>query len=757
MPDQQNIQTVISTTVDTSQAQTGIVNLRKEYQGAFSDVQQTTKGTVEYFEALQKAADARSQITELRREIKLLDPREQFQAVATSIKGLTGGMQAAAGAAVLFGSKNKELEETLRQVLGAAQLFAGIQEFINGLRRSGDLIGILNLKLQQNALVNKEAAVATEATTVALEGETIATEEAAIATGGFNTVLAASAIGAILLLIPLFVSGMSDVGKSTKDAAAGQKALNDAHDKAAANLSDDYSKVGLLIKEYKDQNTTLAEKKAIQDQLQSDYPNYFGNLDKEHDKVGTLDKDYQKWSKAIILKAEADADAQIIQAKTQELIKAQLDPASTLSFWDKVKAALASSVAGTKGFQKNLAEEASDNVKKLVEENKAGIDALTQDFIKSQQQIDALGGDPTKKTEHKEKRLKAVKDENEKISEEFRKFYLELQGKQLTALEESAKNIQEYVDKVAIKQQEGRDQELAKDNLKYKELLENAMLNGEDITSLENAHRQNQATINEKWNAIDAAEAKDARNEHLSEEIKNDRLLLANKNTTLAQKKAILDKELKNIQDNYAKNKSADAGDKKALQQDDDEYTNQVQENSNARKQISDQEVKNKQDELSAISSLLSAASELAGQSTATGKALSAASVVISTYLSAQKAYESAFLPVPTIASPVIGAIAAGASIVLGLNNLKNLLAVPVPGQGGAGASVSTPSAPSYTPTPVPQSSQVVNLGQGTINQINQNQQNAPVRAFVVERDISNSQATANTYRQQATIGGTGH
>ena len=39
MADQQNIKTVITAQVDTSQVETGVRNLRKEYSAAYSDLQ----------------------------------------------------------------------------------------------------------------------------------------------------------------------------------------------------------------------------------------------------------------------------------------------------------------------------------------------------------------------------------------------------------------------------------------------------------------------------------------------------------------------------------------------------------------------------------------------------------------------------------------------------------------------------------------------------------------------------------------------
>ena len=54
-------------------------------------------------------------------------------------------------------------------------------------------------------------------------------------------------------------------------------------------------------------------------------------------------------------------------------------------------------------------------------------------------------------------------------------------------------------------------------------------------------------------------------------------------------------------------------------------------------------------------------------------KALSIAQALISTYFSAQLAYQSQFMPVPTPDSPVRGTIAAGAAVAGGLANVAKI------------------------------------------------------------------------------------
>ena len=75
-------------------------------------------------------------------------------------------------------------------------------------------------------------------------------------------------------------------------------------------------------------------------------------------------------------------------------------------------------------------------------------------------------------------------------------------------------------------------------------------------------------------------------------------------------------------------------------------------------------------DKQQAISSILASGASVFRQQSAAYKILATGSALISTYAAATKAYEAAFLPVPTIASPALGALFAAAAIAQGLANV---------------------------------------------------------------------------------------
>ena len=138
---------------------------------------------------------------------------------------------------------------------------------------------------------------------------------------------------------------------------------------------------------------------------------------------------------------------------------------------------------------------------------------------------------------------------------------------------------------------------------------------------------------------------------------------------------------------------------------------------------------------LAIISDALGAVADAVGRESAAGKAFAVAQAVMNTYSAANKAM-SAY-------PPPFSFIAAGATIVAGLMNVKKIISTPLPattGGSNAGASMSAPVAP-----PLPQA-MTTNLSQSTINDIG----NQAVRAYVVESDVSSNQQRIAAIRQRA-------
>jgi hypothetical protein len=143
---------------------------------------------------------------------------------------------------------------------------------------------------------------------------------------------------------------------------------------------------------------------------------------------------------------------------------------------------------------------------------------------------------------------------------------------------------------------------------------------------------------------------------------------------------------------------------------------------------------------MDATANALATFSQLAGEETAMGKALSVASAIIATYSGANKALEAG------AATPPLGYINAAAIIATGLINVKKILSVKVPGQSDAGQSV--PSGPSVSiigGTVDPSAQMAASLNKSL---------NKPAKAYVVGNDMSSQQALDRRIQTNATFPG---
>jgi hypothetical protein len=166
-----------------------------------------------------------------------------------------------------------------------------------------------------------------------------------------------------------------------------------------------------------------------------------------------------------------------------------------------------------------------------------------------------------------------------------------------------------------------------------------------------------------------------------------------------------------------------------------------------ARENIAKEEAAAKAEALDFYANALSSVSNLVGKETAAGKAFAVASTLMSTYLSAQKAYESQFAPLALVDSPIRGAIAAGVAVANGLANVKAILSVKTPaGGGGSGGvgSVSAPKAPSFNV-----------VGNSGVSQIGQtlNQEQEPIQAYVTSGNVTSAQELDRNIVETASIG----
>lgn len=137
------------------------------------------------------------------------------------------------------------------------------------------------------------------------------------------------------------------------------------------------------------------------------------------------------------------------------------------------------------------------------------------------------------------------------------------------------------------------------------------------------------------------------------------------------------------------------------------------------------------------VTQALGQIASLIGEQTAFGKAVAVAQATIDTYVGANKALAQGGL---------FGAVAAAGVIASGIANVRTILATETPSApSGGGSAPSTPSAPSFNVVGAAPENQLAE----TIGQ----QEQKPVKAFVVSQEVSSQQALDRNIESSAAIG----
>ena len=171
-----------------------------------------------------------------------------------------------------------------------------------------------------------------------------------------------------------------------------------------------------------------------------------------------------------------------------------------------------------------------------------------------------------------------------------------------------------------------------------------------------------------------------------------------------------------------------------------------------ARATIAEEETSAKLAALDAVGNALGSMSKLAGEETATGKALAIAAATISVFTGMANIWAGFNVGTPTpidVAMKVAGSATVAAN---GFAAIKNITKTKVP--GGRDTSPSTPTASAPASTPMPPAFNIV--GQSDTNQLADaigGQMQQPLQAFVVASEITTAQELERNIIDGASIG----
>jgi hypothetical protein len=278
-----------------------LADLRKEISQIQAELDLTPSGTKEYDALVVKLRQAKGEIKDFKEATKGLDPDQRAAKLVNAFRGMTGAIQAAAGAITLFGGSGKELEEVEKNLLGIIAIGGGVQSTIEGFNDAADVIG--------PAFTGLGNSIKGAFTT---------------ASGGVNTfrvALASIGIGVAIIAITKLLDIYEDYKQQQEDLAAQQAILNNIDEQTIKLRDEELKKITPLLAAAKNENISRQDRVKAIKAIQSEYPDYLKNQNLEKVSI----KDIEKANEDLVLSLTKRARAQAALEKLGEIAKKQIE------------------------------------------------------------------------------------------------------------------------------------------------------------------------------------------------------------------------------------------------------------------------------------------------------------------------------------------------------------------------------------------------------------------------------------------------
>jgi hypothetical protein len=211
-------------------------SLKKQLREAQQDVQALSDKfgatSDQAVKAAKRAAELKDAIGDAKALTDAFNPDRKFQAFASALQGVIGGISAFQGAMGLLGVENENVEKTLLKVQSAMALSQGI----NSVLEARDSFKNLGAVIQSTAIFQKANNAATAIAITLQKAFGVAT----IGTGRAFTILkgaiAATGIGLLVVGLTTLIGKISEWTSASEDAANAQKKLAEQNDVVNASL-----------------------------------------------------------------------------------------------------------------------------------------------------------------------------------------------------------------------------------------------------------------------------------------------------------------------------------------------------------------------------------------------------------------------------------------------------------------------------------------------------------------------------------------
>lgn len=686
-------QSVKSFKTQLREASDELVNIQKQF-GATSK---------EALAAAKRVAEMKDQMKEANEVADLFDPGAKFQAFGNVVRTVAGGFTALTGTMALFGAESQDVEKALLKVQAALAITEGVNTIVDSAKDFTRLKAIIG----QTSVVQKTLTASTMLTTAVFRTFGLTVNATSVGFKVLRGAIIATGIGALVVGLGMIIANFDTIKKVIMNLFPGLEKLGKFFGKLIDTVTDF---VGATSEAGRQLDKTIKGiEKSIKDSEQF--------LDLNADKYDQYtqrkikaDLDYKK-KKVEFLKDDTLTEAQKTNLITQA--EAQRTRAILSASADRAKAA--------KKVEDDANKILSDKAKQLADQR-----------IQAEQQASAQ-----LRTIKQENYLASISDERkraeEKLRIDFENATQQIKGLKISGdIKEALLKEQEIKFRIAVKGVKAEfDLKDAEDAKKKADEAEKA--------KAEEYARQ-LALIKEHELNIQNALKEDVLEGTVSPEDALEKSLEIQR--TALQAEFDLTAEF-GYSTNELKAQLLDADLAKQKEAADQELA------------IDRAKKASKLDFYAAIGDGFGALSNLLGQSTKAGKVAALAEIAINTgvgymkgLLIAQDAAKATG-PLGAFTFPIFYATQIAA--VLGAAaRAKSILSS---GGGGSGSAPSMPSAPTIAPLrPEPPRETSTRLPQEQINQLGSAAQ--PVRAFVVESDVTNNQERITRLSRAARLGG---
>lgn len=697
------VEKIIDVKIQSDGAEQAVKSLRTQFREAQQEVAELSAKfgatSKEAVEAAKRASELKDAIGDAKSLTDAFNPDAKFKSLTSSLSGVAGGFSAVQGAMGLMGAESESVEKTLLKVQSAMALSTGLQQ----LGESADAFKQLKA-VAINAL------------------------------NGIKTAIGSTGIGLLVVALGAIYAYWDDIKEAVSGVSEEQKELNKL---SQANFEAEKGKLdaigsqdNILKLQGKTEKEILKMKIAQTEQTIKE-----GEINIQNQMIATK------------LAVEADKrNKNILQNLLRISMEIAIAPLRALSAPLDLIIQTANKVAEVLGFEKitslNIQKEiteltkfGSDKISSLLFDPKKTEEEGKKQIAEQQKYLKKLANDKA----GLELQVKAI---DQKASEDAQSKAEEKSKKAEEANQKELDELQKQKDALkAIEEKTAKEIEDLKAKTEREKLELQAKRDLEELDAIKLSEEEKQKArqeIIEKYKILGKELDEKEAEEKTIKDLEKNQKELEDQALSFEERKALLDEQSTLIDEGIFKSE--------------EDRTKAKEANTKARIELDKLEVESKQAQLEGIGNALSQMSAIAGESTNAGKALAIASTAISTYSTAQKAYESAFLPVPTISSPALGAIFAGVAVAGGLMNVKKILSVKTP--SGKGSAVSAPSISAGGATSAPSFNVVGNSGTNQLaSSLGSAIQSNPVQAYVVASNVTTAQSLNRNIVTNATLG----